>query len=170
MLTRKRRSQIGSLMTFLAPVLGLKMVAVVIGGPQLSHGAAESTLEPPVIGPPPPATVITNDLQSAIDRIVGLDVATLDGSPMLKNAPRDDTVEVTIEDVVEDADIEIALQAVMGNAKTGMALISGRPYRVGENIAKSSWRVDAIDHVARSIVIVNGDTGERRTLSVKTSR
>ena len=65
---------------------------------------------------------------------------------------------------------EVSVQVILRSRRGNVALIDRKRYRVGDAIGADGWFVEEIDGVARSVLIVHRESGEKATLVVPLPR
>ena len=62
----------------------------------------------------------------------------------------------------------VRVQMIMASVSGSVALIDGKPYRVGDSLGKTSWIMAAIDADALAVTCRHARTGETTVISVQT--
>ncbi|MCA9295031.1 MAG: hypothetical protein KC983_00910 [Phycisphaerales bacterium] len=166
MLTRRQQRSVASFLLFLAPVVGLKVAAMMLGGPVKSYAEVTHGLEPPIVYQAQPVPDPTPRLQAAIDRAHTLQSELFAGSPMFFNAPPEEVQPVGPAVVVVDERIGFTVQAVMGSGATAIVMVDGKMYRPGEVVHDSLWKIVSIDNATRTVTIAHRETGTERQITV----
>ena len=147
---------------FIVPLVAVKIASVLLV--DASPQAAEATAQEPMnVSATARKNSKLSDEQLAAQRhIQALSGQPIDSDPMLyvglePEKPVEPVVETPV--VVEGPKIEpppaFELQVVMSGVRGDTALIDGRPYRVGEQIRDTDWKVQSIEVNDRSASLVN---------------
>jgi hypothetical protein len=166
MLTRRQHRSIASILLFLAPVIGLKIAAIMLGGPVKSFADVTHGLEPPIVYQAQPVPEPSPRLQAAIDRAHALRTQLFASSPMFSNTPAEEPEPVPTAVVVIDERIGFTVQAVMGSGDTGIVMVDGKMYRPNDVVHNSLWKVVSIDNATRTVTIKHRETGVERKITV----
>ena len=166
MAIRNLRQKMLRLGVFLLPVIVVKGVGHILGAPGPADVAA-ATIDPAiteVVHSTPPTPNWSPDQLGAAARIEAMRTEPFGRNPLFYEP------SVTIVDPTpvphNDPVLNVRLQAIFSSPSSVTALINGRPYRVGQTIKGSSWRVESIDGDARTAVLVHESSGTIRKLTV----
>jgi hypothetical protein len=170
----KRRSQLGQTASIAAPVLLILGLRTVFSGGPAGADAAPALSQPQSIqqsamelAAVTPAVALTPQQQRAVDWR-----ATLQFEQPLRS-PMDSRVDVVLlptqapepEPVAVEIPVNpldgLVLTATMGNQNAALAAISGKVYRIGEQV-RPGWRLTSVDVRSGRILLTaeNGDTAE----------
>lgn len=174
-MNNKRRLQLGQTASIAAPVLLiLGMRSLFSAGPADANAAAapdgQSAAAPApgalVVAQPPAA--LSHEQQHAMDWRASLNFDVPLVSPMdarievdFHPVPAPVTPEPVVAEVVNPLD-GLTLTATMGNQNAALAAISGRVYRIGEQV-RPGWRLSSVD-VRMGRIILTADDGQTAEL------
>lgn len=174
-MNKKRRSQLGQTATIAAPVLlilGLRTVFT--SGPSDASAASwtgGSTAPVPevVTTPSQPVVALTHEQQHAMDWRATLNFDTPLESPMdarvevvLLPTQVPDPVPVATQAPAVNPIEGLVLTATMGNQNSAIAAISGKVYRLGEEV-RPGWKLTSVD-VRSGRILLTSDSGETAEL------
>lgn len=111
----------------------------------------------------PAAPPLTDAQTAAVEYVAALERQAITRSPMMRSAP-EPKVEPTTETVraappPEDPSDDLALLSVLGQGDRAIASISGRVYRLGDEVVEG-WRIQAIDVRERRVTLAHADGRE----------
>jgi hypothetical protein len=189
---RNLRRKLAMLLAFAMPLVLLKFTTAFVTGGRLGTGSgprsAAAQLPSDGEGPHSPMSLIEQQMKatSEQERRVAEYIAQLRQLPFGRNPlyyePRPERAEVQPSKpipppaaqppLVHDR-LEARVQAIMGTREQGgtgspMALIDGRPYRVGDLVPGGRWEITAIESGTRTVTFRHVGTGEERHRSVAT--
>jgi hypothetical protein len=167
------KRKLWSATAFIVPLLAVKAASVVLvdSGPQ----TAEATVSNPVtVASAARRNTKLTDQQVAVQRHVQvLSGKPIESDPMLYQGLEPEKPvepEIKVPVIVETPKIEppptFELQLVMSGVRGDTALIDGRPYRVGDRIRDTDWKVQSIEVGYRSASLLNVNDGRTLIISV----
>jgi hypothetical protein len=175
MATPEMKRKLWSLAAFIVPLVAVKAASVVLvdGGPQQADAnvpeAAKATANP---GHKP--VKFTEQQLAAQRHIASMHGKNFESNPLLyvglePEKPPTPVIEVPVV-VIEPPKIEpppaFQLQLVMSGVRGDTALIDGRPYRVGDRVRDTDWKVQTIEVAKRSASLAHISDGRTITIEV----
>ena len=157
---------------FLLPLILVKASALLIGQPPQGANAANgaaTTVDGGVIEIFTPQW--SSEQIAATHRTEGLREMPFGESPLLhvrSNSGIDPIDPPDRRKTIEPPDVSVGM--VLRSRFGNVALIDRKRYRVGDAIGADGWFVEEIDGVARSVLIVHRESGEKATLVVPLPR
>jgi len=151
-----------SLAAILAPLGAVIVARALVGGGPAQAPAAELELPTlPTVGlVSAPATPSLTPEQVAAAEYLSSAQLSGHGSPMAKPvAPKiEPVVEVRVTPPTPKVDPtdDLGLSSVMGKGQRAVALISGRIYRIGDEV-REGWTLTAVDVQSRTATLTHGD-------------
>lgn len=111
----------------------------------------------------PTAPSLTHEQAAAVEYVAALAQQEITRSPMMRPAPEPE-IEPTPETVraappSEDPRDDLTLLSVVGKGDRAIASISGRIYRLGDEVVEG-WRIQAIDVRERRVTLAHADGRE----------
>ena len=171
-MNKKHRSQLGQTATIAAPVLlilGLR--SLFTAGPSNANAAGPANGHPSpahgTVAAPAPlaAPALTHEQQHAMDWRATLNFETPLESPMdarvevvLLPTQVPDPVPVQTEAPKINPIEGLVLTATMGNQNAAIAAISGKVYRIGEEV-RPGWKLTSVD-VRLGRILMTSESGE----------
>lgn len=160
---------------FAAPVVLVKITAMMlnVSGPQTSAAFELETGMNFVLEHQEPPAALTVKQQTLLQLMEEARARPFNASPLLHHE------EIEIESLPESLDpedpenpeaetFEVMISAILSSGHGAVALIDGKPRRVGDTIREEQWRISAIDIDERSVTFVNAADGRvevRRVLA-----
>ena len=147
-------------------LLLLKTTIALFGGPS----SVQATIQPALMidpsGAGAPQKRWTEQQRIAADHIEFLKDQPFGPSPLHRLAA---PITPDQTPVVSQPNLPtVRVQMIMASVSGSVALIDGKPYRVGDSLGKTSWIIAAIDADALAVTCRHARTGETTVISVQT--
>ncbi len=168
MLSTEGRRRLAAGGMFILPLFLVKATSVMLGGAGPVETQAATTEDAPIGTTQVIAGPKSNEEAQilAAEHITSLENQPFGVSPMYYETHGQ--VESTeIEHPEEDPPPQFKIRGILSASAGNTALIDGKPYRVGDELADSGWRITEIDGVARSVTIKDSKTGRTETRTVQ---
>jgi hypothetical protein len=161
--SRRRFTNIGLI---LAPVVLVKVAASILGDG--TAGAVSAATEPETIALLAPGDVAPGSAAeiAAARRVRELALLPMGPSPLYYEPRRVAPAPAPAPSPPAASGPEIIVSMVMASKSGSIALINGRPCRVGDAIEGGAWTIIAIDVADRKVELANAHTGERQVARV----
>lgn len=159
------------------PLIAVKAASVMLTGPGPQYVQAETPESQPTNSAAKPVATTWSERQIAAQhRIAAIEAELSDVNPLLYVGLQPDEPEKPPEPPppeipkIEPPKIEpppdFQLHVVMSGARGDTALIDGRPYRVGDHVRDTEWKVHSIHVAGRATTLVNAQDGRTITIMV----
>ena len=158
---------------FLLPLILVKGSAILIGQPPqgaVATGGGAITVNSGVIEIFTPHWSL--EQIAAMHRVEELREMSFGESPLLQARVISDIdpIDLPPEQTPTITPPEVSVQVILRSRRGNVALIDRKRYRVGDAIGADGWFVEEIDGIARSVLIVHRESGEKATLVVPLPR
>ena len=160
MLTDSQKQKVGAMMLFVAPIVLIKIAAILLGGPRATHGelagagAHESAAKMAAIAAP----TYSAEQRDAAEYVAALSQRAFGPSPLyytqpLKPPPIVQQIEPVI--IVDP----IAVRSIVSSEYGEAVLIHGLVYSLGDIIPDTPWTIARIEAHHRLVAFRNIQTG-----------
>jgi hypothetical protein len=165
-MSNTRLSRIAPMMALLAPIALVKSLSLVLsaGGPAESEASTDPLTDGTTMVADSGSSEPVPAWTAAAERGSRLREQACGPTPFLVMA----APEASAEPQVVEEEFAFALQMIMGSKDGPVALIDGRPLRVGETVdAAGHWMIKQIDATSRTVIVEDQRTKRSQTVGVE---